>query len=68
MQEDRYESSLRMSEFQNYIIVNGAKEQTGPNIAFMQTVRQLKMETHNTEPYSPWQNRCETTIGLLKKI
>ena len=33
----------------------------------MQTVRQLKMKIRNTELYSPWQNRCETTIGLLKK-
>ena len=33
----------------------------------MQTVRQLKMEICNTEPYSPWYNHCETTIGILKK-
>ena len=51
----------------NYIVVGSAKEQTGPNSAFMKTVRQLKMKIRNTEPYSPWQNRCETTIGLLKK-
>ena len=37
----------------NYIVVDGAKEQTGPNSAFMQTVQQLKMRIHNTEPYSP---------------
>ena len=42
----------------NYIVVDGAKEKTGPNSAFMQTVRQLKMKIRNTEPYSPWQNRC----------
>ena len=52
----------------NYILVDGAKEQTGTNSAFMQTVRQLKMKTRHTEPYSPWQNCCGTTIGLLKKI
>ena len=51
----------------NYIVVGGAKEKTGPNSAFMQTVQQLKLMIRNTEPYSPWQNRCETTIGLLKK-
>ena len=37
----------------NYIVVDGAKEQTGPNIAFMQTVQQFKMKIRNTEPYSP---------------
>ena len=51
----------------NYIVVGGAKEQTGPNSAFMKTVRQLKMKIRNTEPYSPWQNRCDMTIGILKK-
>ena len=51
----------------NSIVVNGAKEQTGPNSAFIQNVRQLKMMILNTEPYSQWQNRCETTVGLLKK-
>ena len=51
----------------NYIIVDGAKEQTVPNSAFMQTVQQLKIKIRNTEPYSPWKNRCETTINLLKK-
>ena len=25
------------------------------------------MMIRNTEPYSPWQNRCETTISILKK-
>ena len=25
------------------------------------------MNVRNTEPYSPWQNHCETIIGLLKK-
>ena len=35
----------------NYIVLDGAKEQTGPNSAFMQTMRQLKMKIHNTEPY-----------------
>ena len=52
---------------QNYIVVDGTKKQTGPNSKFMKTVRQLKMKICNTEPYSPWQNRCETAIGLLKK-
>ena len=52
----------------NYIVVSGTKEQKVPNSAFMQTVRQLKMNIRNTEPYSPLQNRCETTIGILKKI
>ena len=33
----------------------------------MQTMRQLRMKIRNTEPYSPRKNRCETTIGLLKK-
>ena len=51
----------------NYIVVGGDKEQIGPNSAFMQTMRQLKMMIRSTEPYSTWQNRCETTIGLLKK-
>ena len=52
----------------NYIVVDGAKEQIGPTSAFMQTMRQLKMMIRSTEPYSTWQNRCETTIGILKKI
>jgi hypothetical protein len=51
----------------NHIVVDGAKEQTGPNTDFMKTVCWLKMRIRNTEPYSPWQNRAENSIGLLKK-
>ena len=51
----------------DYIVFKGAKEQTGPNSAFMQTVQKLKMNICNTEPYSLWQNCCETTIVLIKK-
>ena len=38
----------------NHILVDGSKEQTGPNTMFMKTVRWLKMKIRNTEPYSPW--------------
>jgi hypothetical protein len=51
----------------NHLVVYGAKEETGANTDFMKSVRWLKMRIRNSEPYSPWQNRCETTIGLLKK-
>jgi hypothetical protein len=51
----------------NHMVVDGAKEQMGPNTDFMKTVRWLKMRIRNTEPYSPWQNRAENSIGLLKK-
>jgi hypothetical protein len=51
----------------NHIVVDGAKEQTGAHTDFMKTVRWLKMRWRNTEPYSPWQNKAENSIGLLKK-
>ena len=51
----------------NQLVIDGAKEQTGANTDFMKSVQWLKMRIRNLEPYSPWQNRCETTIGFLKK-
>ena len=66
-QEDCYESLLRVSAFQITSLLTALKKKIVPNVAFMQTVQQLKMKIRNTEPYSPWQNCCETTIGLLKK-
>jgi len=49
------------------IVSDGAKEQTGANTKFMEVVRTYGIKTRQTEPYSPWQNRAENTIGRLKR-
>lgn len=51
----------------NEIVVNGSKEQTGPQSDFMKLVRKCHIKIRCTEPYTPRQNKSELTIGNLKR-
>lgn len=50
----------------NVIIRDGASEQVGPNSDFSKVVRNCRIDARNTEPYSPWQNKAEGMIGIIK--
>jgi len=50
----------------NELTMDGASEQTGMNTDMMKEIRRLKIRWHKTEPYSPWQNRAENAIGIMK--
>jgi len=45
---------------------DGAPEMGG-NSEFMKICREYRIKSTFTEPYSPWQNKCENTIGVLSK-
>jgi len=45
---------------------NGAPEMGG-NSKFMKICREYRIRSTFTEPHSPWQNKCENTIGVLSK-
>lgn len=51
----------------NKIIYDGAPEQVGPNSEFQKNMRHYKIQGHQVEPYSPWQNRAEDSIRELKR-
>ena len=50
----------------NTIISDNAPEQTGKNSTFQQTCRKYNIEARSTEPYSPWQNKAEGNIKIVK--
>ncbi len=50
----------------NHLTMDGAGEQIGLNSTMMKEIRRLKIQWHITEPYSPWQNQAENTIGIIK--
>jgi len=39
----------------------------GGNSEFSKICREYRIKSSFTEPYSPWQNRCENMIGVLSK-
>ncbi len=45
---------------------DGAPEMSG-NSKFNQICQEYRIKSTYTEPHSPWQNRCENTIGVLSK-
>jgi len=47
--------------------VDNAPEQTGANSKFLKVCRQYKIQHHQTEPYTPRQNRAELGIREIKK-
>jgi len=49
------------------VVVDGAQEQVGRNTEFSRTCKFYKVQQHQTEPYTPKQNRAEATIGEVKK-
>lgn len=51
----------------NKMIVDGGKEQVGPNTEFAKTLRKVRCKLRQTEPYTSKQNRAEYYIGELKR-
>jgi len=49
------------------VVVDGAQEQVGKNTEFSRTCKFYKIQQHQTEPYTPKQNRAEAAIGEVKK-
>jgi len=50
----------------NEIQRDGVPEMGG-NSRFNEICRDYKIRLSFTEPYSPWKNKCENTIGVLTK-
>ena len=50
----------------NTLISDGAGEQTGDNTYFKEVTKRCHIDTRLIEPYSPWQNQAENTIGIIK--
>jgi len=46
---------------------DGALEMRGQDTTFGKICKEYKIRSSWTEPYSPWQNRCENMIGVLVK-
>ena len=50
----------------NTMISDGAREQTGDNTYFKEVIKNCHIDTRTIEPYSPWQNQAENTLGIIK--
>jgi hypothetical protein len=50
----------------NCIISDGAKEETEDNMEFVKALKRCHIDNRTTEPYSPWQNKAENVIGIIK--
>jgi hypothetical protein len=50
----------------NRLTYDGAGEQAGKGTKFHESVRHYRINDHTIEPYSPWQNRAETGIRIMK--
>ena len=49
----------------NTLISDGAGEQTGANTLFRQECKRLHIDSRQTKPYSPWQNRAKNAIVII---
>ena len=50
----------------NMMIRDGSLEQKGDNTNFTKALKQLKIESRTTEPYTPSKNRAKDVIGIIK--
>ena len=50
----------------NQLVYDGAGEQVGRRSQFDKSVRHYKINNHLIEPFSPWQNRAESGIRIIK--
>ena len=50
----------------NCIISDGTKEETEDNTGFAKVLKRYHIDNRTTEPYSPWQNKAENAIGIIK--
>ena len=51
----------------NKLHMDNAPEMVGKDSKFMEIVRLQKIQTSSIESKSPWQNKCETIIGVIGK-
>ena len=50
----------------NTLVTDGAGEQDGDNTEFQIALKDLRIDYRRTEPYSPWQNRAEDLVKIVK--
>ena len=50
----------------NEIFMENAPGKTGYNTEIQRVARLTRMEVQTTEPYSPWQNKAESVIKIIK--
>jgi hypothetical protein len=50
----------------NEVVYDGAGEQTGRRSKFEQLIRHYKISNNAIEPFSPWQNKAESGIRIIK--
>lgn len=50
----------------NQLVYDGAGEQVGRNSLFDKYIRHYRINRHVIEPYSPWQNKAESGIRIIK--
>ena len=50
----------------NTIISDSAGEQSGDKTHFKEVLKRCHIDSRNIEPYSPWQNKAENAIGIIK--
>ena len=51
---------------ENKIFMDNAPKQTGYNTEMQRVERLARMEVRTTDPYSPWQNKAESVIKIIK--
>ena len=50
----------------NELRMDNAPEMTGPNSLFQNVCKVKIIHCSTIEPHSPWQNKCENIIGVIK--
>jgi len=50
----------------NEIFMGNAPRKTGYNTEIQRVARLTRMEVQTTDPYSPWQNKAEMCINIIK--
>jgi len=50
----------------NELVYDGAGEQVGRKSQFDKSIRHYKINKHTIEPFSPWQNKAESGIRIIK--
>jgi len=63
---DKLLTLIQQVGISNELHRDGAPEMSG-NSKFNQICQEYRIKSIYTEPHSPWQNKCENTIGVLSK-
>jgi hypothetical protein len=50
----------------NHLTFDGSGEQTGKKTRFNEAIRHYRIQPHEVEPYSPFQNRAELAVHIIK--